>query len=598
MTLPTARETHGATRLVIPAITLVGHTGHWFNELLHFKNESADLGLTPRIIVPRSTEERVAAELEADRILDPLPGFEVNAENFFQAAIAFADTDRFFTPLRDWLDAECLDCSDIIYFPQGHPILIRGIARWLSQLPDGKRPAVFFRIIGFELTDLDTGRFKPRAAFYRLASADLEKAPGQERVFFLVNSSAKARSVSRVLRRRPFMMQHHFGRSPDIAPASDPVGPTIYIHLNARSGRCLSNLREIIKRVCASEPTVRFLLKPVGDMREAMAAVHLEDISRVEILPSEMNSADYFVNLARSTLVVLAYEAQPYRFLTSGVFTEAASLGRPVIVPEGTWMAEKIAQGYGVGMLFADPSVQSMTDVILRSLRDSRQLASDAKALAPRLAEETGCRRFIETMVTLSKTTPDMEPAYQIGEQIDFGDALDSGDFLGNGWGELEPWGIWTVGNRAELSLRIDAKPDAPLFLNALALMHLPPRRDGEVKVRVCCRTSQIAEWKFSSADPNVNQARWFSAPLPASGQLDGILEISFEIEGATSPFAEGLGPDRRTLGLGLIKLSITRDEPAHVPPSNPSSSRWRRLERQKARLLAWMGDRTRDRIN
>jgi glycosyltransferase involved in cell wall biosynthesis len=558
LTLLTGRPTPIATRLVIPGFAALDFSSHWFNELLHFRNESLDLGLKPRIVVPRSTQEGVAAEIGADRVLDPLPVFEVNAENFVGSAMAFADADNLFAPLRAWLAAECLDSSDIIYFPQGHPILIRGIATWLSGQPDGKRPAVFFRIIGDELTDLDTGRLKARAAFYRLASADLKNAPGQERVFFLVNSSAKARSVSRVLRRRPFMMQHHFGRSPDIAPAADPVGPTVYVHFNRRSGRCLTDLRETIERVCAVQPTARFLLKPAGDISEAMAALHLEDSPLVEMLPREMNTIDYFKNLARSTLVFLAYEAQPYRFLTSGVFTEAASLGKPVIVPDGTWMAERIAQGYGVGMSFADPSARSMADVILQALQASHLLTSAAQKLAPRLAEETGCRRFIETMVALSKTAPDMEPVYRIDDEIDFSEALDSRDFMGKGWGETEPWGTWTVGSRAELTVRIGAKPDRQLFLNAFGFAYLSQQGGQGLNVRVYCGDERIAEWKFGSADPEGNQPRWLSAPLPASESLDDILEFIFEIEGATSPYAGGLSGDRRVLGLGLLKLSIT----------------------------------------
>jgi glycosyltransferase involved in cell wall biosynthesis len=562
--LPTAQKTAAATRLVIPGFEPLDFSSHWFNELLHFRNESLDLGLTPRIVVPRSTQQHVAAEIGADRSLDALPAF---AEDLFRSTVAFADTAKFSAPLRAWLAAECLGSSDIIYFPQGHPILIRGIGRWLSEQPDGKRPAVFFRIIGDELTDLDTGRFKPRAAFYRLAAADLDHAPGQERVFFLVNSSAKARSVSRVLRRRPFMMQHHFGRPPETTPAADTISPTIYVHLNDRSGRCLSHLRETIQRVCAVEPAARFLLKPSGDISQAMAALDLEDSPFVEILPRELNTTDYFRNLARSTLVLLAYEAQPYRFLTSGVFTEAASLGRPVMVPDGTWMAEKIAQGYGVGMVFAEPSARSIADVILKALQASRQLASAAQKLAPRLAEETGCRRFIETMVALSKSAPDMTPVYRIEDEIDFSDALDSRDFMGAGWGETEPWGTWTVGSRAELSLRTGAKPDGPLFLKAFGLAHLP-RQGSEINVRVYCGGQRIAEWKFNSREQQENRPRWLSAPLPASEMPSGILQFIFEIEGATSPHAEGLSGDKRVLGLGLVKMSITASAEGPAIPS------------------------------
>jgi glycosyltransferase involved in cell wall biosynthesis len=570
--LLTARPTPAAIRLVIPGFAPLDHSSHWFNELLHFKNECLELGLIPRIIVPRATEAGVAAEIDADPILDPLPALGVNAENFVASTVTFADTVNLFAPLRAWLEAECLDSSDIIYFPQGHPILIRGIGGWLSEQPDGQRPAVFFRIIGDELTDLDTGRFKPRAAFYRLASADLKQVPGQERVFFLVNSSAKARAVSRVLRRRPFMMQHHFGRAAGPAPVTEPAGPTVYVHLNARSGRCLANLGEIIALVCAAEPAVRFLLKPAGDISQALAALGLEERPLVEILPRDMNTADYFKNLARSTLVLLAYEAQPYRVLTSGVFTEAASLGKPVIVPDGTWMAEKMAQGYGVGLSFEDPSVQSMADAILKGIQAAHQLAAAAQEIAPRLAEETGCRRFIETMVALSRTTSDMEPVYRIEDEIDFSDALDSRGFMGQGWGETEPWGAWTIGGRAQLSLRIGARPDGPLFLNAFAHAY-PARQDkAGLKVRVYCDDEPIAEWKFGSTADS-SQPRWFSAPLPASDRLDEVLKLDFEIEGATSPYSEGLSQDQRLLGMGLYKLSLNKLSLTATPPHRPG---WR----------------------
>lgn len=545
-------------KLVIPAFTLAGQGGHWFNELLRFKNESLDLGLVPRIVVPRSTHEQLAAELGADRILDSLPELDVHA--FVAATLAFADN---LVSLRDWLDAERLDSSDLVYFPQGHPILIHGIGEWLSGRAADSRPAVFFRIIGNELRDIDTGRFRPRAELYRLASASLGNSQVEERVFFLVNSLAKARAISRVLRRRPFMMQHHFGRTPDAGPGADMENPTIYVHLNDRSGRSLASLPETIERVRASEPRARFLLKPSGEIAKQMAGLRLGDSLFDEILPAEMEEAEYLQALARSALVLLAYEAPPYRVLTSGVFTEATSLGKPVIVPEDTWMAEKMAEGYGVGLHFADPTAQSLADVILRGLRDRRQLAADARDLAPRLAEETGCRRFIETMIALSKSVPDMAPVYRIGDPIDFSDTLDCRDFMGSGWSETEPWGTWCLGSRAELSLKIGTIPDAPVFLHILAQAHLPPRRQSRVDVRVYCGTTPIAEWKFSSRDAKAGWPRWFSAPLPPAEQLGDLLKLSFEITGATSPYAEGLSKDKRLLGLGLIKLSISAAERA-----------------------------------
>ncbi|EJN16178.1 hypothetical protein PMI42_00276 [Bradyrhizobium sp. YR681] len=592
MTLPPARKGPAGPRIVIPAFASFGVSGHSFNELLHFKNESADIGLTPRILVLRATNERLAADIGADRVLETLPAFEVNAGNFVLSAVTFADTARLFAPFGAWLNAEGLDSSDIIYFPRGHPVLIGGIGRWLSEQPDGKRPAVFFRIIGDELTDLDTGRFKPRAAFYRLASADLDNARARDRVFFLVNSWGKARSVSRVLRRRPFMTQHHFGRPPDITTSPGVVDPTIYIHVNSRSGRCLTDLRETIRRVHALAPATRFLIKPAGDIAETIATLDLGDDPLVELLPLQMSTTEYFRTLARSTLVVLAYEARPYRFLTSGVFTEAASLGKPVIVPDGTWMADKIAEGYGVGLSFADDATQTLADVILEGLRDSHQLTAAAQELAPGLAEETGLRRFVETMVALSRTAPDMEPGYRIGDEIDFGDALDSRGFMGNGWSETEPWGTWSVGNRAELSVKLAAKSNRQLFLNAFAFAQLPRQDHEGVNIRVRCGGRPIAEWSFTPAEAQGGGPRWVSAALPAPGHLEAVLDFVFEIDGASSPHAEGLSHDRRVLGLGLCRLSIAETAQAAVVPIEPAAEQEPPQAPQKAHLLARLVNR------
>jgi glycosyltransferase involved in cell wall biosynthesis len=545
-------------KLIIAGFEPLDQSSHWFNELASFKTDSGGLGLAVRIIVLRSTEPVLGASLSADAVLEPLPAMEVKADNFVGQVVTFGDAAAM-QPLWAQLDAEKLGGSDLIYFPRGHPILIRGVGWWLEEQPPERRPNIFFRIIGDELTDPETGRFKPRAAFYRLACADLRGRPGQERVFFLVNSAAKARSVSRVCWRRPFMMQHHFGRVVADVPAPVQVKPVVYVHLNSRSGRLAANLGDIIRRVVAVEPSAKFLIRLPRESSQSIAALESDIGSSVEMLPREQSMAEYLANLARCTLVLLAYEAQPYKVLTSGVFTEAASLGKPVVVPAGTWMAEKIAEGYGVGMAFESPAAGSVADALAHALRNSDRLGATARAIAPRLGEETGCRRFIERMMALAAAPRDMEPRYRVGDEIDFSDALDSRGFMQMGWGETEPWGVWTVGRHAELTLRLETDAGPRLILNALAFAFLG-RRKTPVCVCVSVAGRKIAEWVFEMAGPQADQPRWLTALLPphAGEYPNRTVDISFEVDAPTSPFAEGISGDRRTLGLGLCKLLLT----------------------------------------
>jgi hypothetical protein len=155
-----------------------------------------------------------------------------------------------------------------------------------------------------------------------------------------------------------------------------------------------------------------------------------------------------------------------------------------------------------------------------------------------------------------------MEPRYQIGDEIDFSELLDSRGFMGEGWGETEHWGVWTVFRRAELALQVEAKPGERLVLNAFALAFLG-RTKERVCVRVCVADRQIAEWVSDAKDPQAGQFRWMTAVLPRhAGERDGRIDISFIVEAPMSPHAEGMSDDRRTLGLALGKLSLTKIAP------------------------------------
>jgi glycosyltransferase involved in cell wall biosynthesis len=567
-----------STRLTIAGFEPLDQSSHWFNELVSFKIEASALGLAVRILVPRGADLSLVTALSADARLEPLPAMDVNAGNFVSEAVTYADAADVLTPL--WEAVEDLGPADLLYFPRGHPILIRAVGVWLAARAPKRRPSVFFRIIGDELTDLDTGHFRQRAVFYRIACADLATRAGQERVFFLVNSKAKARTVSRVFKRRPFMMQHHFGGLAGKVLPTEPATPVIYVHLNDRSGRIASNLGDIIQRVIATRPDVKFLVHGPAKLSEPLRSIEPAIVSAIDILPYQLSTADYIANLARSTLIFLAYEAQPYRALTSGVFTEAASLGKPVVVPAGTWMAEKIVEGFGVGPVFNDHTVEAVAAVILGALNASDELGASARAIAPRLQEETGCRVFIERMIALSQASPDMEPRYEIGDEIHFDNALDSRGFMQNGWGGTEHWGVWTVAEEARLVLRLEAHREQVLVLNVFARAFLGDGR--KPRVRVSCAGRQIAEWIFESQD-----YRWLTALLPAYDGKPGprSVDLLFAIDAPSSPFAHGLSDDRRMLGLGLCKLSLT--SAARVePPEQAASSRSNVFARALRRVL------------
>ena len=548
------------SKLIVVGFHLPDQSSHHFNELLGYKTTAYALGLAPKIIIPHTADPRLAASLSADPVLDPLPpAGNIKAENIVGQLVAFADKTGNLESLWAAIEAYDLRYTDILLFPLGHPILISGVGLWLARRSPKRRPSVFFRINGSELIDLETGRFNSAAVFFRMACSDLRTRPGQERVFLLVDSSAVARMVTRVCCRRAFLMPmpKHLGAEAK-RDSPEPTRPTVYVHLNIRSGRLVRDLGDIIRRVTTAEPAVKFIVKSSGLFAETRTVLESEIASLSEILSVEQDTADYLANFSRCTVVLLAYEPQAYTNITSGVFVEAASLGKPVVVPRGTWMAQQMIAGCGVGTIFEEPEAESVAAALLEALTASDYLGTIARSLAPQVRNGNSCHRYIEQMMTLIRQMPDIEPRYQIGEEIDFSDPLDSRYVMREGWGETECWGVWTVSRRAEVTLRLASETDRGLILKAFVHPFLT-QAHRRISIRVSAAGQEIAQWSFSLDAPEAHEPQWCEASIPARGHEDrsGALDISFAVDAPRSPLAEGISADTRTLGLGLRKLSL-----------------------------------------
>jgi hypothetical protein len=67
-----------------------------------------------------------------------------------------------------------------------------------------------------------------------------------------------------------------------------------------------------------AEPSTSFILHSRELSGEARISLESQLASFVDLLPAEQDTAEYFANISRSTIVFLAYEAQAYKISTSG----------------------------------------------------------------------------------------------------------------------------------------------------------------------------------------------------------------------------------------------------------------------------------------
>jgi glycosyltransferase involved in cell wall biosynthesis len=546
-------------RLFVVSYRFSEQNSHYYNELLGYVEAARSLGLSPRAFVPRSVDAASVRSFHAEAVLEPLLGTAP-----FDPASPFASVSAYISEARDlkslWaaLAPHGPGSDDILLFTAGQPAVIAGIGLWLARRPARRRPSVFFRVVGDEYMDWLSGRSPAGAFFYHLACADLRTRAGQERVFLLGSSPAIVRRVSRAGGRRvfPTAIPKHLAFAPDDA-SQKPARPTVYIHLNGRSSPFWGRLAEVIRRVRAERSDVDVVVKPSGLPAESLQFITAELASLAEILPANQDTAEYLENFQRCTVVLLPYEAKPYETLCSGVFVEALSCGKPVVVPGGTLMAQELASGRAAGTIFDHATLESVATALQQALEACDDLTVAAAALRARVRADNSSARYLQRMLALIEQKPDMSPRYHVGDDIDFGDVADSRCFMRDGWGLPEDWGVWTVAHRARLSLHVTETRD--LVLRALVqplLTALYPK----LVVSVFAAQREVARWIFDAATPDAGSRHWREAHIHGDDirSAGAVLDITFAIDAPRSPLSEGLADDARTLGLALYRLSLT----------------------------------------
>lgn len=114
-----------------------------------------------------------------------------------------------------------------------------------------------------------------------------------------------------------------------------------------------------------------------------------------EVVQGEIDTDAYKALLERMDVVVLPYTEQYYRDYTSGVFLEAICSGKPVVIPENTWM-EFEAKKQGIGYAtFKSGSVVGLKAAIDKIKENWAEMSQKSAHAALFLREKYSAEAFL-----------------------------------------------------------------------------------------------------------------------------------------------------------------------------------------------------------
>jgi hypothetical protein len=353
--------------LLILDPNLTGAQGHHLAYDLRIAREAVRRGQAATIMANRAFP---GGTIGGVRIL---PFF---GETCYGTGAAAADpiTGRFdaFRRLNDSLAEDLLrlpradmTAADCVLVPTANENHLLGYVTWMKGFAAPDAPLFVVHLMlpsGLAVADAeDAGSVEDpqRALFYGLAFRAAQARDGGAAIRFFASGRQHALEYSRLAGME--IEPHPVPIAPEPLAAPTPQGSpatrrrALLFAGDAKLDKGIALLPEIARAACAAHPDRTFVVHANpeiawGPAREALDALtHATDrLANLELRIGRLEEEGYLARLDGVDAMLFTCDPAEYGRKSSGVLWEAVSLGKPVVVPQGTWL-EAEARAWGGG---------------------------------------------------------------------------------------------------------------------------------------------------------------------------------------------------------------------------------------------------------
>ena len=397
------------TKIHIVEPDLAEFGGHFYTQDLHVVQECNSRG------IPVKVYGRQGADLE-------IPGAEMFRTFRFGVwieppqieSLTFAPFEIFLLVNRAfYLDLQGIDTrgftpEHLVFFPGVTHNQLDAIAEWFSALPAERRPqlAVTLRYLNSRMHFNEVRGFTPGIEFlYRHALSKLkERCPA---VTLVCDTDTLSEEYQRMSGVPVVVLPVPQGQPPDEAiPETTGIGKrglsVLYIG-NLSPLRGSDYVPEIAESALLEFPDLEFTIHVHGDPNSAYAKKvmslppTLSD--RVRFLTGALPPVEYAQTMAAADIVLLPYVPSFYRWASSGVFAEAASGGKVLVVSAGTNMA-KWAASFDLGAVVANEfSPAAFSAALSQAIRNFDLLKLKAQTAKAAFTKEHSAKGFVDRLL-------------------------------------------------------------------------------------------------------------------------------------------------------------------------------------------------------
>ncbi len=353
----------------------------------HYHQNKAMAGFLEKKNIPyqiygaKNIEKDIAEELD----VTPLFRFSLYSVNLGETPGAsdyrrdFRDFNQAYFDDLCSLDMSKIKEEDVILLHTANYNQMMGFAKWLQKFGD-KMPYVFvilpFADFLIRVSNVNIGSELYHEGLSHLPKTDKILLTSTEDKICRIYSDLAGRDVSII----PVPIVD-FVPPPVSERKSGPLRITYLGH--GRTGKGTQYLSSIVRRAQADNLNVEFhiqlsILNNLEDVREG-----LERFDKgVSIYSGKLSKEKYLNLMMDADIIFLPYKKISYMYSTSGVFTEAMSLGKVVVVPGDTWIERELIKYNGGGKSFQNDKIREIYGALKEAVEDFETQSKKAKAAA------------------------------------------------------------------------------------------------------------------------------------------------------------------------------------------------------------------------
>jgi len=398
-------------RVVLIDPGLQSAIGHHYNLDLGLVAELRRLDVPYRLFVHKGVTPSLAERLGAEPHFDFHPYVRSSQDKYIaDFDDYFSLNERAYNDLLMLSQAADLSGALVVIHTATNRMLL-GVARWLTAngLPQSSKLALVLpHVSGLA----ESGTLSLDATLYRHAFNQLRAH--REQIALMTLTELQAREYGMLAELPVEVMPYPnpaSGWLRDRVPVKRPPRPKHRIlfcgEATLRKGFHL--LADIIRAASAVRSDVEFAVQLNGWQADNERIAEFQKFARArydtKTVTGFVDEDGYYQLIEDADAILLPYQSLVYRKGTSAVFEEAMYLGKPVIVPPETMMADQLAPHLDTGVVAKGHDPASFAGAVLAIVDDYPRFAAGATAAGEIWRARDGMDRFIDFLLARAPVT-------------------------------------------------------------------------------------------------------------------------------------------------------------------------------------------------